>query len=845
MVDFQKLLGKATTAPSTDPIQIFNNLDKESGKEYLRPPQEAVLRKWFESHQSQKDLIVKLHTGQGKTLIGLLMLQSSINEGKGPALYLCPNNYLVRQTVTQAASFGIRTIQFEDSKPPPSFLNSRAILVTNCKKLFNGKSVFGVQGSRVESVPVGALVMDDAHKCLDIVRESFSINARRLDFSGRKNPVYSELWVLFEESLKRQAPGTVADIKDGVECSMAVPFWTWHAKRGEVLEVLAKHKEAEDIVFAWDLLKNHIDQCICIFSGDRLEISPRLLPVDLIPSFHGASRRIFLSATLNEDAFLVRDLGLDTASVSEPLSAGDVKYSGERLVLIPTLVDPELSRENVIHWVSGLAQKNGSFGVVGIVPSFGHSEDWKKASSDVTSVQDLSERIESLKDRVKRKDAKRPLVLVNEYDGVDLPDSTCRILCIDSLPSYNTLVDRYMQDMRPSSGVIRRRLAQRVEQGMGRAIRGSSDWCIAVVTGNNLTDFISENSKRAFLSKEAQMQIRIGEELAGELKAEGGHLKVMERLVNQCLNRDDGWKQFYKGRMDQLEPDLPRKEYLDRALAERNAEILYQQGHHKKAVEAIRGLIASADPSDKGWYLQTIAAYMYPVDADEAMETQLKAHSENPRLFRPELGVAYAKLSSAGSRATRIIEWTRHASYNALIIELTSVLDELVFGAPSESFEEALSTFGQALGFGTQRPEKEAGEGPDNLWSLQGKDFWIIECKNRVARTRKEISKEEIGQLNNSIGWFARNYEGQKGEPVIIHPAHALAKGAFPNESAWVLDVDGLKKFKENTLGFYNSLKETKMERLAVDLVRTKLKAHALDTDELSKEYLQRLKTAR
>ena len=30
-------------------------------------------------------MIVKLHTGQGKTRIGLLMLQSQRNNGKGPA----------------------------------------------------------------------------------------------------------------------------------------------------------------------------------------------------------------------------------------------------------------------------------------------------------------------------------------------------------------------------------------------------------------------------------------------------------------------------------------------------------------------------------------------------------------------------------------------------------------------------------------------------------------------------------------------------------------------------------------------------------------------------------------
>ena len=45
-----------------------------------------MLNDWFASHCEQKDVIVKLHTGQGKTLIALLMLQSQRNNGKRPTV---------------------------------------------------------------------------------------------------------------------------------------------------------------------------------------------------------------------------------------------------------------------------------------------------------------------------------------------------------------------------------------------------------------------------------------------------------------------------------------------------------------------------------------------------------------------------------------------------------------------------------------------------------------------------------------------------------------------------------------------------------------------------------------
>jgi replicative superfamily II helicase len=171
LVNFGELLGKTKTKKSTDPLEIFKNLDKLPGKEYLWPPQEAVLREWNLNHRNKKDTIVKLHTGQGKTLIGLLMLQSCINEGNGPALYVCPNNYLVDQIIKEAQSYDIKTVKFDGGPIPQSFRNSEAILVCNCNKLFNGKSVFGVRGTLgKEIVQIGSIVIDDAHKCLEIIR---------------------------------------------------------------------------------------------------------------------------------------------------------------------------------------------------------------------------------------------------------------------------------------------------------------------------------------------------------------------------------------------------------------------------------------------------------------------------------------------------------------------------------------------------------------------------------------------------------------------------------------------------------------------------------------------------
>lgn len=841
MVNFEKLLDKSKITKPVDPEEIFKQLDKDSEKEYLRNAQKIVLEKWFNESRNSKDSIIKLPTGQGKTLLGLLILQSSLNEGKGPALYICPDSYLVDQTYEQAKSFGFNVIKSTETPLPRDFLNSESILIATCSKLFNGKSVFGVRGStRYKTVNIGAIVVDDAHKCLDIIRETFSIKALKLK-NKEDNPIYKELWTLFEDSLKEQAPGTFTDIQKERDCLMAVPHWIWYDKRNDVLEILAKYSREEEIEWAWNLIRDHIGESTCVFSGYSVEISPRLLPIDRFPSFVNAQRRIFLSATLFEDAFLVRDMDIDKKSVLKPIISNE-KYSGERLILLPFLIDPYLTRSGVISWIKSLAQKYGNFGIVSIVPSRNHADAWKGESAVVTSVRNIDNTLSELKRDIGRGKASKVMVLVNAYDGVDLPQNTCRILTLDSLPKYNTLVDEYYQEMRPHSVKYRRKLAQRVEQGMGRAIRGSGDWCIVVIIGNNITNFLSEKAKRAYLSPEAQMQIKIGEDLATEIQEEGGQLEVMETLIEQCINRNEKWKMYYNSEMLTIVLKDPSQQYLDQVLIEREAELLYKNGMYNAACDKLQYNFSSLDQNDEGWYLQLMSTYLYPLDKAGSMDKQMKAHIENPSLFRPPVGIKFQKMVAVGNRVSRILDWIKEReSYSSIILEISEILSDLNFGVPATKFETSLRELGKILGFISSRPEQMYGIGPDNLWKLGTNAYWVIECKNEVEVGRPSISKREIGQISNAIGWFDDNYQGEGRIPLFVHPTHIIASNAFPPEPLYVMRKQELQMLKENVRRFFNVLSSsTEINRLDQRVVSEKIYESALDTKNFQMNYIIR-----
>lgn len=140
-LDFRKLESTNTADTLLHPREIFAALPgKSSEYKYLRDVQAEVVEQWF-PRRHEKDLVLTMNTGSGKTLVGLLMLKSCLNEHKGPVLYVAPDNYLVKQVIDKANLIGLAVT---DNPTDYAFRRGQVIGVISIYKLVNGKSVFGV-----------------------------------------------------------------------------------------------------------------------------------------------------------------------------------------------------------------------------------------------------------------------------------------------------------------------------------------------------------------------------------------------------------------------------------------------------------------------------------------------------------------------------------------------------------------------------------------------------------------------------------------------------------------------------------------------------------------------------
>ena len=287
-------------------------------------------------------------------------------------------------------------------------------MIAPVQKLFNGLTKFGLGPN---SLKVRAVVIDDSHACVDAIKQACSITLEA------DSEAYKELVQLFDNDLQNQGVGSFADIKRGSgDVVLPVPYWSWADRSTEVADIISRHQRMNDIKFAWPLLRDSIERCLCVFSGRALEIVPYAPPLHLFGSYESAVHRVFMSATVTNDSFLVKGLGLEPSTITEPLVYPDEKWCGEKMVLMPSLIHEELDRSALVSKLATPNEKR-KYGVVALCPSFRGCADWQKYGATVAEKGTIADNLKSLR----AGNFAKSLVIVNRYDGIDLPD------CFESL----------------------------------------------------------------------------------------------------------------------------------------------------------------------------------------------------------------------------------------------------------------------------------------------------------------------------------------------------------------------------------------------------------------------------
>ena len=794
-INFLKLKSSSNQT-SIEPRDIFMTLPKKvKNYGYPRDVQTEVWKQWFDK-RNEKNIIIKMNTGSGKTVVGLTILQSCLKEGKGPAVYIVPDNFLIKQVCDEATKLGIKVAyDSEDTKGEEDyyFKNGKAILVTNIHKLVNGKSIFGLRSEN--NINIGSILIDDVHACLDIIEEQHTIVIKS------DHDLYEKIIEYMSDYSEVKGSQDFCDIKDRKDprYSYLLPFWIWQKECQNIYQCISakEYKDEMFVLFNLPLMRDNWKTANCVISAHKIEITLKGTPINKIYSFEEAQRRIFMSATLADDSVFVSGIGLneeDLLNIITPEKANDI---GERLIIFPKYLNPRISDDEIKNEISKIAKQ---YNVVVIVPSFDRVKFWNNINPDQI-LSSSSENMESGINKLKNGELVGLTILVNKYDGIDLPDNACRMLVIDGLPSIRSEFDLAIQGMNPNDKRLCREKIQKIEQGMGRGVRSNNDYCSIVLMGDKLADTIVNQAGKEFFSSATLEQWNLSQQLWEQLIETNENPTASEifDLTKYVFERDQEWITFSKSILSSI--IYNKSKNIDSlVIAMRKAfekECLENYEESFLIIEEEKN--KTSDSKTKGLLMQYMAEYKNFTNPSSAQEILLAARKFNPMVLKPIKGIQFSKLnSSTNGQARDIMKYIEdnNLKTNDYILRVSAILEDLKFSnAPAKRFEKALEDLMSAIGIASSRPESQfGGKAPDNLLAFGNSKYVIIECKNRTIVD--EISKDDCSQLLSSIQWFESMYLLKENYiPVMIHNADVFSTEASPNPNMRIMTPKLLEDF--------------------------------------------------
>ncbi|MCY4137707.1 MAG: DEAD/DEAH box helicase family protein [Rhodobacteraceae bacterium] len=811
-MDFSKLGSAKKPRAPTNPIKIFETLPSLEGTPNdLWRGQDKALSEW-EKVRERRDVLITLNTGAGKTIVGLLIAQSLVNEDLENITYVCSTIDLVNQTSREAMRIGINhTTRVRGTYSNDLFETGRAFCITTYAALFNGLSSI-----RRNYFP-SAIIFDDAHVAESLLRDAFTL---RIDVQDDE-PLFNDIANLFRSHFKDlNIRGRFADSLD-----VSKQYTTFVAPGGlyerseQLLNIFYKHgvKNHQEYKYPFAWLEDRLDCCAAVFTRGAFELTPPFLPSLALDIFEQNVRRVYLSATLQSQTEFIRAFGrLPDKTISPTNDAGN----GERLILVGGKVKEGFGRKFAKKLVKGRK-------AIVAVPDYARAVEWNDLS-DPPTAESFSDALNEF--REDQKDG--AFILVSRVDGIDLPHDTCRIMIMDGVPSATSLLERYQWEWLRMDNVQASRVANRLAQLFGRINRGRNDYGAFLLQGDGLNKWIARDRNLALLPPLLQKQILIGREMQSKFKLTKGD-DVIE-LVDRVLGRDEGWLDYYQREVKLAELD---KDQLQRAqqaepvfVAAAKSEAMYaaamwsdDSATARRELEKTIDMTANDDAKLSGWHLVWLgAAYERSGDSDSAYQSYAVAMRRLNRsitLPRPSglitKGIESSDLNEFGKSLKDLLGFQEGANFESVLNKLKDTLALIDSGTPNQA-EAGVRQLGELLGFNAIRPDNDEGSGPDVLWLDEVRLRMIgFELKTE-KKDPATYFKKDVGQGHDHLEWMNQSFNDYVSLGLLyVGPDGSLDAKANPSEKMALCLLQSVVALRNRIFALIEDLrKKTPLERL-------------------------------
>lgn len=438
----------------------------------LREPQRLVLDQYGAHHTGSADVAIEMPTGEGKTLVALLIADYALDQGLSVA-YLAGNRVLAEDVEDQAKDLGLEAVRFSGRNYGGAKLadynDGQAVGVMNYWVYFNASP-------KVDSADL--VIFDDAHLAEQPLSGMQTLRVPARAPEGRD--LYSALCGLV---LARTATAAYPALRSYLEGSAPrgsapelLSFRDWAEVADAARDIVDQSKLLQDddsARYVWRAVRDNLDRVGVLIGPDAIEMRPYHPPTSILRHYRRAKQRLYLSATLGSMDDLQRRIGGNSIVKLVPSQPLPVGQTGDRLFAInPTGVpaaDPAM-----MDWALSHASRAGGR-VAWLCASNSEADDFARelrartlpvfrlrAGNDDTISRWLAA-------------STGHLVTAGRYDGMDLGGGQCRLVVVPSVPQASSEFERFTVAYLGDASFMRHRVGQRITQALGRANRYPDD----------------------------------------------------------------------------------------------------------------------------------------------------------------------------------------------------------------------------------------------------------------------------------------------------------------------------------------------------------------------------------
>ncbi|MCK9876968.1 DEAD/DEAH box helicase family protein [Frankia sp. Ag45/Mut15] len=468
----------------------------------LRPGQRQVLAAYAEHHLDASDVAIEMPTGEGKTLLALLIADLALERGWSVA-YLTGTRQLAERVEEEAAALGLDLVRFAGGRYNAADLDdyhqAQAAAVMNYWVYFNAKPV---------PQPADLLLFDDAHLAEQPLSGLRTVRIPNRPGAARK--LYRAICELV--LAQSDAYSGLRGMLDGIARFDVPPellsFTDWAAIVHPVRDAVEKSPFASDdeIKYVWPEVRDQLGRCGVLIGPSGIEIRPYHPPTTLNAGYRHAKQRIYLSATLGSMDDLQRRIGsgpVTRLTTADPLPSGT---TGDRMLLLNPGDDQPLEPA-VLGWA--LDQVDAAGGrAAWLCASHSEADLLQTALTDEGhTVYRLRPGDDAMVDNWSQAPAGH-LVTAGRYDGLDLAGDVCRLVIITSVPQASSEFERFVVAYLNDAGYMRHRVGQRITQALGRANRDATDRSLYLGLDPRFAQILADPAIREFIPTGIHAAIR-------------------------------------------------------------------------------------------------------------------------------------------------------------------------------------------------------------------------------------------------------------------------------------------------------------------------------------------------